>query len=429
MKVSLVVPNIGTHIHEDTFEPLGVLYIASQICRDHDVQIVDAFNRKLTREEALKEILSFNPDVVGISLTMSPTAPFARSLAQALKRQNRELPIVVGGTHATFAGKQLVAEPQFDVVVLHEGEHAFIDILRSFEGKGHLADIQGILFREDGRTVETPKSKPIADVDSLAFPARQLLPDHKIYNRTHVLSSRGCVYQCIYCASSAMNRYRWRARTPANVLKEVELVASQYTRTFYFADDNFPVNRRRTVELCKVLADAKLDVQWECLSRLEFMDDANLLEIMARGGCREIFIGAESGSARVLEKMKRRYTPEDLKRITQLCRRMGIATTVSFIIGNPYEELDDVKRTLDLAGELCTPNVAFHIFTPYVGTQAYDHPEEFGLEILSDNPEEYDKNKEPVIRTKSLSKEQIMDLYCQSFGISLRKARQRIWLS
>ncbi|MEA3356864.1 MAG: radical SAM protein [Patescibacteria group bacterium] len=427
MRVSLVVPNVAKHIHGETFEPLGVLYIAAQICYPHDVQIVDAFNRKLNMEETLEEVLSFNPDVVGISLTMSPTVPFGRALAEELKSSNPTIRIIVGGTHATFAGEQLAANQHIDIVVLHEGEFAFTEILRCFEGKGDLANVKGIFIHNNGEIIKTPEREPLSDLDSLSFPARHLLPNHTVYRRKHILSSRGCVYKCIYCASSAMNQYRWRARSPANVLAEIEIVASQYSKTFYFADDNFPVNRQRTIEICNSIIERGLDIKWACLSRIEFIDDAELLRTMALSGCREIFIGAESGSNQVLKKMKRNYTAEDVKRIVKMCFDMGILTTVSFIIGNPYERLEDVRKTFELSTEIHTPNVAFHIFTPYIGTRAFASPEDFGLTILSGNPEEFDKNREPVIRTRNLSTEQIMELYCESFGISLRKGRQKLW--
>lgn len=426
MKVSLVVPNVAKHIHRETFEPLGVLYIAAGICDEHTVQIVDAFNRKLSLGETVKEVLQFQPDVVGISITMSPTAPFGKTLAHELKNACSAM-VIVGGTHATFAARELAANPYIDIVVLHEGEVAFQEILRYLEGNGNLSNIKGILFQHNGDLVETPRREPLEDLDQIPFPARHLIPDHTIYNRKHILSSRGCVYRCIYCASSAMNQYRWRPRSPENVLEEIEIMASHYSKTFYFADDNFPVDRERIIVICKKIMENGLQVSWACLSRIEFIDDSGLLKIMAQSGCKEIFIGAESGSDEVLKKMKRNYTAEDVKRVVKLCNRTGISTTASFIIGNPYERLEDVRKTFELATELDTPNVAFHIFTPYIGTQVFASPGKFGLTIFSDDPEEFDKNKEPVIETEYLTAEQIMELYCESFGVSLKKGRQRLW--
>ena len=426
MKISLVVPNVAKHIHGETFEPLGVLYIASGLCTEHEVQIVDSFNRKLNLEETVKELLSFEPDIVGISITMSPTAPFGKRVAQEVKHA-LNVPVIVGGTHATFAAEDLAAHPSIDIVVLHEGELTFQEIVKYVQGDINLPTIKGIAFQQNGNTVRTEVREPIKNLDELPFPARHLLHDHHIYNRKHILSSRGCVFKCIYCASSAMNQYRWRPRSPENVLEEINIMASAYSPTFYFADDNFPVNRERTIQLCRKIVKTKLSVNWACLSRIEFMDDPDLLQVMARAGCREIFIGAESGSDTVLKEMKRNYTAEDIKRVVKLCNRTGISTTVSFIVGNPFERLEDVRKTFEVAAELDTPNVAFHIFTPYIGTQAFASPETFGLTILSDNPENFDKNKEPVVETPYLTSEQIMELYCESFGISLRKGRQRMW--
>lgn len=426
MKVSLVVPNVPKHIHGESFEPLGVLYIAAQICNEHEVQIIDAFNRKLTLGETLREILQFQPDVVGLSITMSPTAPFGKALAEELKHAGNT-PVIAGGTHATFAAEELITNPYIDIVVLHEGEATFCEILKYLEGHVNLDDIKGIVFQKKREIIKTPSRELMRDLDQIPFPARDLISDYTIYSRTHILSSRGCTYKCFYCASAAMNQYKWRPRSPDNVLKEIDIIASHYSNTFYFADDNFPIDRRRTIVICNKIRERRLEVRWACLSRIEFVDDPDLLKVMARSGCKEIFIGAESGSDRILRKMKRNYTAEDVKRVVKICNRSGILTTVSFIIGNPYEKLEDVRKTFELVAELDTPNVAFHIFTPYIGTQAFRFPEQFGLITLSENPEEFDKNKEPVIETKYLKAAQIMELYCESFGISLRKSRQRWW--
>jgi radical SAM superfamily enzyme YgiQ (UPF0313 family) len=426
MKVSLVFPNVEKHIHEETFEPLGILYIAAVICEKHSIQLIDAFNRKLDVQNTVHELLNFMPDVVGISVTMSPTAPFAKILAKRIKETLGSF-VIVGGTHATFFAEDLVNTPDIDVVILHEGECTFKELLNHIDQKTRLSDIKGIVYKNGNKVIKTANRDPIKDLDRLPFPARHLLPDNTIYKRKHILSSRGCVFRCIYCASSAMNQYQWRSRSPANVINEIETISEKYSNTFYFADDNFPVNRDRTISLCRKIIDDGLNMNWACLSRIEFIDDPDLLEIMSRSGCNEIFIGAESGSDSVLKKMKRNYTALDVKRIVELCNRNGISTTVSFIIGNPYETKEDIRKTMDLAIDLDTSNVAFHIFTPYVGTPAFLEPEKYGIKILLDNPEQYDKNTKPVIETKYLNSEEIMERYCESFGISIIKGRQRWW--
>ena len=426
MKVSLVFPNVGKHIHEETFEPLGILYIAAMISEGHSVQIVDAFNRKLDVQETVRELLAFGPDVVGISLTMSPTTPFVKNLAQRIRETLWSF-VIVGGTHATFMADDLATTPDIDVVVLHEGEYTFRELLDYREGRKRLCDIRGIVYQHDNKTVKTDGRPPIKDLDGLPFPARQFLPETAIYKRKHILSSRGCVFRCIYCASSAMNQYQWRPRSPDNVIREIESVSAEYSHTFYFADDNFPVNEDRTISICKGIVEKNLDVHWGCLSRIEFIDNPDLLDNMYEGGCNQIFIGAESGSDAILKKMKRNYTAADVKRIVELCNHKGISTTVSFIIGSPYETKEDIQKTLDLAADLDTPNVAFHIFTPYVGTPAYVNPEKYGITILSPNPEQFDKNTRPVIKTRYLKPEEIMEWYCESFGVSIIKGRQGWW--
>jgi len=427
MKISLVVPNVSSHLHGETFEPLGVLYLAAMIRGAHAVQIVDAFNRRLDLDATVEEVAGFAPDLVGLSLTMSPTAPFAKRLARRLRERNPRIRVVAGGTHATFAARELASDPSIDMVVLHEGEATFASLVACLDQGDDPGSIPGLVMRRGEHLVETDLGPAVQDLDHLPFPARDLLPFPDLYRRRHILSSRGCVFRCIYCASSAMNRYRWRPRTPAAVLDEVEEVTAQFGRRFYFADDNFPVDRKRAIRICDGLRERGLDAEWSCLARPELLDHEPLLQAMAASGCQQVFLGAESGSERVLRAMNRRYTGDDLVRIVGRCRTLGIEVTVSFIIGSPWEELSDVQRTFDLARRLPTPHVAFHMFTPYVGTQAFETPGRYGLTILRGDPESFDKNSEPVIRTRHLSNAQIMDLYCQSFGLSMKKARQQLW--
>ncbi len=423
MRIALVVPNVARHLHAETFEPLGVLYLAALARSEHDVCIIDAFNRDLGLEEAWAELLVFRPDLVGLSLTMSPTAPFARALARRVKQWDSRTVVIAGGTHATFCATELAARDEIDAVVLHDGEGAFAEILAGRP----LTDVAGLVLRVDGLVVETPARPLPAELESLPFPARDLLPSPEIYQRRHVLSSRGCVFRCVYCAASVMQKFRWRSRGATNVVNEIVEIAELGFPRFYFADDNFTVNRRRVLEICAELTRRCPEAHWSCLSRVEFIRDEKLLRAMAAAGCDQIFIGVESGSDTVLAQMERHYTAADVTQVVDRCRSAGIEVTASFIVGNPFETETDVRASFELARRIDTPNVAFHIFTPYVGTPAWTDPGALGLDILTTDPEIFDKNREPVSQTNHLSRTRIMELYCESFGISLEKARQRLW--
>ena len=424
MKISLLFPRPKRYIHNETFEPLGLLYLAAHLTDHHDVDIIDCFSTKMSEHEAIDTILAYQPNILCVSLTMSPTLSFALEVMERVKAADQGIKTIVGGLHATFDYSNLIQKPMVDYIILNEGEKALPRLLQCIETSQDI-NAPGTVYRKSGKVVKTEGCNLTGDLDELHFPARELLPKSNHYKRRQVLSSRGCIYKCIYFAATAMNLFRWRKRSPLNVFEEVKELTETHGSKFYFADDNLTVDNQRVNEICNLFLKNNLDVRWSCLSRIENLRNKEMLETMKAAGCYEIFLGVESGSQQVLQKMKRKYNAENVIRVVEQCNEVGINTTLSFIIGIPFETEADINATLDLARRVPTYNIAFHIFTPYLGTEAFNHPEEFGIQLLNTNSAEYDKNSYPVIHTRHLTSEQIFDYYCEGFGVSYQKARQK----
>lgn len=288
MKVALVFPRPRKYIHNETFEPLGLLYIASNLY-NHDVKIIDCFNNKMTMDEAVNEIEIYSPDVVGISLSMSPTVLWGMKLLKEIRKINKNIITVAGGTHATFDYESLIKNPCLDYIILNEGEITFRKLLENIETKKPAYnEVTGLVYKEGDKIVRTAGINIIEDLDMLNFPARNLLGGQDI-KRRQILTSRGCVYKCIYCAATAMNNYSWRKRNVENIFEEILLVSNVYGNKFYFADDNFTVDNKRVIDLCRLIIDNNLKVNWSCLSRVENIKNKEILSMMKEAGCYEIF--------------------------------------------------------------------------------------------------------------------------------------------
>lgn len=227
--------------------------------KNHDIKLIDCFNNKLEKSAAIHEILTYSPDVIGISLSMSPTVTFGIEILNEVKKRSPNIVTVAGGVHATFDYPSLIRETCIDYIILHEGEVTFAKLIEYIDNRKNINnDIPGVVYKKDGKVIKTDGLNIIENLDSLQFPSRNLLANQNNYKRRQVLSSRGCVYRCIYCAATAMNNYTWRKRSAENVFEEINLINNLYGNRFYFADDNFTVDNYRVLELCRLLKESKL---------------------------------------------------------------------------------------------------------------------------------------------------------------------------
>ena len=238
---------------QQLLSPLGVSYIASVIRNDVDVQIMDAmiegFNNKIELDkdfvrygssynDILKRIENFKPDIVGISCLWSTNAPVFMELAREIKKLDKDIIIIAGGSYPTFMVEQCMQELNVDIIVLGEGEMTMLDIVHRLSSGATLVGIDGIVYRDGDRVIVNPKTKWITNLDDVPFPSRDLLPmdlykrygvPHSItatsHNSSPIVTSRGCPARCIYCSSTSFWGHHYRFRSPGNVLDEMgELV-------------------------------------------------------------------------------------------------------------------------------------------------------------------------------------------------------------
>ncbi len=392
--------------------PLGLAYIAAVLrAHGHYVEIID-----LNVQENLWETVSkYQWDIVGLSGDTS-RYPISMKIAEQIKK-HFGFTIFTGGPHVTFFEKETLDTGYVDFIIRGEGEFITLELIDAIRQNKPLESVRGITFKKDGRIIKTLRAPIIRNLDSLPYPARDLLPMEKykvtlFYGRpiTSILTSRGCPFNCYFCSSSQFSNLIWRTRSPKNIVDEMEYVINKFDyHAFAFVDDNFTLNSKRVIEISKEIVKRKLDIYWWAFSRVdELLGHEDMVEWMAKSGCKMVFLGIESVSKKVLDEYNKGITANDSIRAVKLLKSYGIDTWGSFIIGALDETKEMIMNTVRFAKLLDPRNVQFSILTPFPGTRLYEDAEKMGV-IIHKNWKYYD-GAHAVMRTKYLEPHEIQKL-------------------
>jgi radical SAM superfamily enzyme YgiQ (UPF0313 family) len=332
--------------------------------------------------QAAAVISSYRPDVVGISCK-SQTFASGLMIARHVRAANPAATIIVGGPHAAMVGKEILKHEEIDILIRGEGEATLIDLLAAIQAGGDLAAVAGIIFRRDGRIIETAARPLLEDLDILPYPhesAAASLHDYALYPReafSHVFATRGCPYNCFFCGSRNIWSRRVRHRSPANVVGELEGRMAAGIRRVHFDDDTFGVRPDYIAELCGLIAQRCGDLEWSCELHVNLVNEETIGR-MARAGCRSIQLGVESGNNEILAQIRKGFTIDRAIAAADTIRRHGIGVQAFFMVGFPQETeatlTDTVAAMRQIRGLL-----SYSIFTPYPGTEAFEYCRSRGL--------------------------------------------------
>jgi anaerobic magnesium-protoporphyrin IX monomethyl ester cyclase len=357
------------------FPALGLLYIAAYAEKEgHQVVVRDLAVRKRKEEVDFK-----NYDIVGIS---TDTTRHRQALQLAKRAKARGCTVVMGGPHPGYVDREILSTQRVDFIVRGEGEVTFSELVAALGKKNSQFDsIQGISFFSNGELVRTPPRPFIKNLDSLPFPARHLL-DMEDYRRTNfggrsitpLVTSRGCPYQCAFCASSHFWGTRVRMRSVESVLKEIEEIYHQYHfNAVAFVDDTFNVSPERVIELCRGIIDRKLDLWWWNLSRIDLLlRNEEMVKEMVRAGGKAVFIGVESSNPKTLEELRKGISVKETVQTVEMLKRNGVEIHASYILGGLHDDAETIHDTIRFAKRLDTNVAQFAILTPYPGTAVYE---------------------------------------------------------
>ena len=370
--------------------PLNLLYLSAYLeSKNIPVKILDGQVHDLDEQSLIMNIQQFNPNIVGISCATPLVYP-AHEIARTVKGFSRQITVVMGGPHPTVLPEETMADENVDIVVRGEGEITLFELVQAIKNGSGLDSILGITYRDNGHIVPTQNRPLNTDLDSLPPPSWHLIPIGKyrpqvdIYYRfpwTTMLTSRGCPYRCIFCASRKISGHRYRARSPENIVEEVDALVSQYgIRNIGMADDNFVADRKRTERICDILIKEGYSkkVDWVCAVRADGVDEP-LLKKMRAAGCRCLCVGIETGSQRLMNVLRKHLKLEKVEEGVKMMRKAGIKVRGTFLLGIPTETEEETRQTIRFAKKLNLDFAKFNIITPYPGTELWEMAKERGL--------------------------------------------------
>jgi len=419
MKITLVNPPYPPSVHSHPpFIPLGIAYLGAVAEKaGHQVTVIDCQAEKLTYEAFRNRITKTPSDIIGVTST-TLLYKSAMHLITIAKQVQPQALTVLGGSHGTFWDENALNEyPSLDVVVRKEGEQTFMELLSRLQNKTSFDGVLGITFRSEGKIVRNPDRPFLENLDSLPFPAHHLLPLDSLKRMGKILfpliTSRGCVYWCDFCSTVRMFGRGYRMRTPKNVVDEMQLVHDKYgvdQVTFY--DDAFTVNRERVMKICEELHARKLDMTWDCGTRVD-MVDRELLKTMHSAGCFAVWLGVESGSETILGAMNKRIKLSQTRLAYKTANDVGLMTIANTVLGFPGETEQTAWETIRFIKELNPDDVGFYVATPYPGTPMYDQVKKNGWLRITDF-DKYD-TAGPTFETPWMSMDKLAEIRYKAY--------------
>ena len=425
MKVLLIDPPFKRFTgYVNYYFPLGLAYLASigrnfgfdvkiyeadAVAKGSDINFSDEYKRLELYVQGLndkehsvwkditKTLEKCKPDVIGISAMTFKLGSVIKT-AEICKDWNSECKIIVGGAHPTINPAQMLTSSHIDIVVRGEGETVFPKVLTAIESGSNLSGIRGISFKENGNMVHNEDAEFIKDLDEVPLPARGLLMNKKNYTSEDMgmmLTSRGCPFNCAYCFHMWSRKTRFRSAE--NIVEEIMHVMDTYgTRQFTFKDDSFTAHRKRVIELCDKIIQEKLDINWDCTTRVDILDE-ELLKKMIKAGCNVIKVGVETGSEKILRDIKKGITFDKVRATAKLLNKHGVFWSAYFMMGLPTETEEDIMATYKFMKEINPYYAALGVYSAFPGTELFDVGIDMGLldpdvdieHFLTTNPKDY----------------------------------------
>jgi radical SAM superfamily enzyme YgiQ (UPF0313 family) len=368
MKIQLFVPSGGYFAERWTkgssMPPLGLLYIAAVLEKEgHEIKIVPADILKLKRNQIAGEIKAFEADIIGVTSTTENRFQ-SFDLIKLAKKTHPMALTAMGGPHASMAAEDCLRFiPELDIVVRGEGEETLRELCRVLEGKqgrNALSTVTGISYRGDEKVHSNPPRLPINDLDTIPRPAYHLVP-FEAYNfrfdvpgqgplpAVNMMTSRGCPFDCNFCATPINWGRRVRMRSAANIVDEIEFLINTYgVKVIFFFDDTFNTNQKRVHAICDLIIERNLDIYFKCDVRIDLIDKP-LLAKMKEAGLFHLSFGIEAGSERVRNAIvNKKIDVEDFHNLIKWCNELDIIPNAFFIFSHPTETWEEAQESIHI---------------------------------------------------------------------------------
>jgi radical SAM superfamily enzyme YgiQ (UPF0313 family) len=366
------------------FPPIGVMSLSAVLKRaGHECFIFDQANPATPDDVIVGEIRRIKPHLVGLSFLSTTSYPYAKMLARAVRAADSRVKIAFGGVFASLNAPLVKLQvPEVDFVCRGDGEQLILDLLERMEDP---ETVSGVTWQKDGKIQHNANRIPERNLDQWPFPDRSSLPLDFVESMpldvpavlsldrfTTMQTSRGCPWPCVFCDIPIFNEGKWRARSAGSVVAEMKQLQDEGYGAVYFVDDHFLLQPKRIQAICNGITEQAITVEWGCEGRVDSVC-MDLFPAMARAHCRTLMFGIESGSQKILDRLKKEQTLQQIEMAVNRAKDAGIEIVHGFfVVGIPDETEEDLRATFRFASKLRVDTFAFNRLCVYRGTPLWN---------------------------------------------------------
>ncbi len=403
--------------------PLWLSYATGVLERaGHKIVIIDAPAKCLSKEETLKKIIDFKPDLIVID-TSTPSINSDLAFTKSLKEALSGVKTCLVGTHVSACVSEILPEMSeyVDFIARREYDYTLPEIAEAMERDKNFSDVLGISYCENGILKENKDRPYIKNLDDLPFVSEvykkyldinDYFYAHVSYPTVSIFSSRGCPSKCFYCVySQVMFGKHYRKRSAKNLFDECVYITKEFpnVKEILIDDDNFAVDQNNVQEFCKLMIENRLPLKWVVQCRVNLTYDTMVL--MKKAGCRLVVVGYESGSQKILDGMRKGITLEQSRKFNDAAKKAKMRVHGCFMVGNPGETKETMMETLNFSMSLRMDTAQFFPLMVYPGTEAYAWGKKNNY-IISNSYDEWltpDGLHNCVITTTELTKQELVE--------------------
>jgi anaerobic magnesium-protoporphyrin IX monomethyl ester cyclase len=373
------------------FPPIGIMSLSAVLKRaGHECVMFDQANPETPNEFIIKEIQRLKPTLVGLSFLSTTSYPYAKMFGREIRAADQEVKLAFGGVFASLNAPLVKQQcPEVDFVCRGDGEQLLLDLLENLDDPSGVASVT---WAKNGQVINNPNRATERHLDQWPFPDRESLKLDFVESMpldvpcvlslerfTTMQTSRGCPWSCVFCDIPVFNEGKWRSRTPQHVLDEFKHLQELGYGAVYFVDDHFLLQPKRIEAICKGLNEQGSTIQWGCEGRVDSVAQ-HLFPAMAKAHCRTLMFGIESGSQKMLDRLNKEQTLEEVETAVRRAKKAGLEIVHGFfVVGSPDETVEDMRATFDFAARLPLDTFGFNRLCVYRGTPLWQEYVKRGL--------------------------------------------------
>lgn len=384
MKKSICLIRVPNYLlyDEKLQTPLGILYIASYLRKhNEDVAICDLAG---VSPDDWADKIPADHDFYGISMTTADV-PVANAIGKLINKLHPESKLICGGAHPSAAYDQVMKEGIFDIACVGEGEQTVLELVQDKP----LQDIDGIVYKKKNWVYHNKRRKYFKDLDELPFPAWDLIPDLVSYHlvdegapATCITCSRGCPYDCAFCATQDVFERTYRKRSAKNIYEEISILKNKHgIKEVRLVDELTLLDRDNFVQICAALK--RLDMKWRTHSRADLIcKNKDLLTVAKNSGITELAVGVENPDDDILIAVNKQVTSQQCEEAITAIKDAGIESKAYMIVGLPGESWKTVKNMIAWIKRVKPDRCTLSSFVPYPNCSIYFNPERYGYKLI-----------------------------------------------